>query len=86
MAPRYEYADTGTEVGVYSPYDADEWHDFDDEDFPREQAIEDGTHVLVIGNPYASAYAIFGTLDQLDAFVGRLRGYVAAARHQRGLS
>lgn len=81
MAPRYEYSDANPEVVVLAPYDADDWYDFY-EDFPVEEAVADGTHALVIGNPYASAYAIFGTLDELARLTGQMGARVEVARRR----
>lgn len=79
MAPRYEYDDTNAELVICSPHDPDDWGNFDD-DFPAEKAVADDTRALVIGNPYGSAYAIFGTLGDLAGFAGRIRARVDAAR------
>lgn len=63
MSIRYETGGPDTEIGVAYPGDTDSlW----DGEFPSE-----GRHALIIGNPWASAYAIVGTPEQLRDWVSR---------------
>ncbi len=63
MSARYETGGTDTEIGVAYPDDTDSlW----DDEFPSE-----GRHALIIGNPWASAYAVVGTPAQLRDWLTR---------------
>jgi len=63
VSTRYEVGDNDTDIAVIGPHDEGSlW----DDEFTSE-----GRHALLIGNPWATAYAVIGTPDQLRAFVGR---------------
>jgi hypothetical protein len=65
MSQRYECgAAADTDVEVVAP--GNPWHPIWDTD-PRPPAP--GTRALVIGNPWASAYAVIGTPPELEQFI-----------------
>jgi hypothetical protein len=67
MSQRYEFgaaADTGCEVVAPD----NPWHTIWDADQPPPAP---GTRALVIGNPWASAYAVLGTPPELEQFIIR---------------
>ncbi|NUU26413.1 MAG: hypothetical protein HOV68_33655 [Streptomycetaceae bacterium] len=89
MGTRYEHDtyDTNVEVvagpaltakahdGVYV-LGADDFDDVEDESGLE---LAPGQHAVVIGDPWASAFAVYGTLDQLRHFALRLAAEVHAA-------
>ncbi|NUR59340.1 MAG: hypothetical protein HOV87_11825 [Catenulispora sp.] len=70
MSKRYEIGDTGADLEVIDPADPEFWDEI--EDAPA------GRHALVIGNPWASAYAIVGSHDELRRFAADLNGRLTA--------
>lgn len=75
MTQRYEASDAvSVPVDVIGPdnTEAGLW----DDEFPA-----DGRHALTIGDPWASAYAVVGTLPELVALAGRITAAVHAAVH-----
>ncbi len=80
MSARYEVARVSDSINldVLSGTGAEEWDDEGD--------LEPGERVLVIGDPWASAYAVVGTADELRQFATRLldlTGQVLAEEGQR---
>jgi len=68
VSRRYEYAGPDTPAEIVPP-DAGEDSGLE---------LDDGHHALVIGDPWASAYAIEGTPEGIRAFAGRIADLVEA--------
>lgn len=65
MSKKYEFSTTDCELELVGP---------------GNELLEDeepGHYVLVIGNPWASAYAVVGTLDEIAAFARRIDDLVS---------
>jgi hypothetical protein len=64
MSRRYEIGDSGADLEVIGPADEEFWDEIDQPAADR--------RALVIGNPWASAYAIVGSHDELREFASAL--------------
>ena len=75
MSARFEVARVrdGINLDVLSP-GTEAMEAFDDDG-----TMEPGEHVLVIGDPWASAYAVVGTPDELHQFATRLLDLVSGS-------
>jgi hypothetical protein len=67
MSQRYEVDDANCELAILTPSDDPGEYRLD---------LDDGNYALVIGNPWASAFAIEGSPDDLRAFAQRVQGLV----------
>lgn len=75
MGKRYEVGTTGVEVDLIDGRD-------DDGDIWVDEDPEPGEFALAIGDPWSSAYAVVGTLDELEKWVGELADMVRERRAQ----
>jgi hypothetical protein len=79
VSARYECGTAGTtEISVLSGRPAAE------AEVLTRQEIRRGEHALIIGDPWASAYAITGTPAELRAFVDKLARQVDILAGPRG--
>lgn len=73
MSKRYEFLDDAAEL-VTNPDYLEELSDTTDSDWDVPEMVKSGNVVLVIGNPWATAGALYGTREQI---ADTLRGWLA---------
>ena len=74
MSRRYEFVSVGAEISLVHPDNEDTWAEMDDE------SGSEGMYGLVVGDPYASAMVVHGTLEGLEAFAERLSEMLGAEK------